>query len=155
ETPKFIADAVNLIRRHQPKTIAMPYWDDRHPDHAAAARVLTVAVFRGGRRRFDTGLAPWGADRVCYYFINDAAPASFVIDVSDHYDRKRQALDGHKSQCAPDAADAVGTRLTAPTFRQLIETRDAQSGARAGVAFAEGLVVRDPIMLTTLMKDGR
>ena len=36
------------------------------------------------------------------------------------------------------------TRLTASTFRQLIESRDAQFGALAGVAFAEGLVVREP-----------
>jgi bacillithiol biosynthesis deacetylase BshB1 len=155
ETPKFITDAVNLIRRHQPKTIALPYWDDRHPDHLAASRVLTVAAFRSGLRRFDSGLAPWRADWVCYYFINDAAPPSFVVDVSDHYDRKRAALDCHKSQFAPDGADAVGTRLTSSTFRQLVETRDAQFGARAGVAFAEGLVVRDPLVRTTLMKDGR
>ena len=39
----------------------------------------------------------------------------------------------------------MATRLTAPTFRQLIESRDAQFGALAGVAFAEGIVVREPI----------
>jgi bacillithiol biosynthesis deacetylase BshB1 len=155
ETPKFIADAVNLIRQHQPKTIALPFWDDRHPDHASASRVLTVAAFRSGLRRFDTGLAPWRADWIVYYFINDAVPPSFVVDVSDHYERKRQALECHKSQFAPYGPDAVGTRLTAPTFRQLIETRDAQFGARAGVAFAEGLVVRDPVLRTSLTKDDR
>jgi hypothetical protein len=37
----------------------------------------------------------------------------------------------------------------------LIESRDAQFGARAGVAFAEGLVVRDPLVRATLMKDDR
>jgi len=155
DTPPFVSDAVNAIRRHQPRTIALPYWDDRHPDHVAAARVLTIAAHRSGLRRFDTGLAPWRADWVCYYFINDAVPPSFVVDVSDTYDRKRQALDCHKSQFAPDAADAVGTRLTASSFRQLIETRDAQFGARAGVAFAEGVVVRDPVVRASLMKDGR
>jgi bacillithiol biosynthesis deacetylase BshB1 len=155
DTPAFINDAVNVIRRHQPRTIALPYWDDRHPDHVAASRVLTIAAHRSGLRRFETGLAPWRADWVCYYFINDAAPASFVIDVSDCYDKKRAALDCHKSQFAPDGPDAVGTRLTASSFRQLIETRDAQFGARAGVAFAEGLVVRDPLMRHSLLKDER
>ncbi len=155
DTPKFVGEAVNVIRRHQPRTIALPYWDDRHPDHAAASRVLTIAAFRSGLRRFDTGLAPWRADWVCYYFINDAAPASFVIDVSEHYDLKRQALDCHQSQFAPDDPDAVGTRLTASSFRQLIETRDAQFGARAGLAFAEGLIVRDPVVRASLMKDDR
>src|SRR6476620_2723182 len=32
-TPEQIRSAVDLIRRHQPRTIAIPYWDDRHPDH--------------------------------------------------------------------------------------------------------------------------
>ena len=43
-------------------------------------------------------------------------------------------------------------RLNAPTFRQLIESRDAQFGALAGVAFAEGVVVREPIVRDGLLK---
>ena len=45
------------------------------------------------------------------------------------------------------------TRLTAATFRQLIESRDAQFGALAGVAFAEGIVVREPIRRSGLLKN--
>jgi bacillithiol biosynthesis deacetylase BshB1 len=152
DAPHFILDAVNMIRRHQPRAIAVPYWDDRHPDHVEASRVLTIAAFRSGLRRFDTDVAPWRAEWVCYYFINDSVPASFVVDVSAHYETKRQSLDCHKSQFAPADTDAVSTRLTAASFRQLIETRDAQFGARAGVAFAEGFLVRDPVMRAGLMK---
>ena len=47
---------------------------------------------------------------------------------------------------------AVATRLTAPTFRQLIESRDAQFGALAGVAFAEGFVVREPVQRSGLLE---
>jgi bacillithiol biosynthesis deacetylase BshB1 len=154
ETPDHLRAAVNLIRQHKPKTIALPHWRDRHPDHVAASRVLTTAVFRSGLRRFDTGLAPWRPEWVCYYFINETARASFVVDVSDVYDRKREALDCHRTQFAPEGPDAVGTRLTASTFRQLIESRDALFGAHAGVRFAEGLVVRDPIVRPGLLKDG-
>ena len=154
ETPDHLRAAVNVIRLHKPKTVALPHWRDRHPDHVAASRVLTTAVFRSGLRRFDTGLAPWRPEWICYYFINETARASFVVDVSDVYDLKRQALDCHRSQFAPQGPDAVGTRLTAATFRQLIESRDALFGAHAGVRFAEGLVVRDPIVRPGLLKDG-
>ena len=41
-------------------------------------------------------------------------------------------------------------RLTAPAFRQLIESRDAHLGARTGVAYAEGVIVREPLLKTTL-----
>ena len=57
ETPAMIRSAVDLIRRHRPRTIAIPYWDDRHPDHVAASRVLRVAAFKSGLRRYLTGTA--------------------------------------------------------------------------------------------------
>src|SRR5690606_14506337 len=151
-TPDQIQSAVALIRAHQPRTIAIPYADDRHPDHVAAHRVLTEAVFRSGLRRYDTGQAPWRADWVCQYFINDSVRPSFVIDVSAFYERKRQALACHRSQLAPTGPDVVPTRLTHSTFQQLIESRDAQFGALIGTAFAEGVVVREPVQRTSLLR---
>jgi bacillithiol biosynthesis deacetylase BshB1 len=146
-----VAAAAALIRRARPKTIAIPYWSDRHPDHVAASQVLTEAVFNSGLRRFDPSLEPWKPGRVCYYFINDAVTPSFVLDVSAGYERKRRALACYISQFRPSGGDAVGTRLTSPRFQQLVESRDAQFGALAGVEFAEGLVVRDPIVLPQLL----
>src|SRR5215470_2208970 len=117
ETPEMIRSAVDLIRRHRPRSVAIPYWDDRHPDHVAASRVLRVAVFRSALRRYATDLEPWRPDWVCYYFINDGAPPSFVVDVSATYPRKREALDCYRSQFAPEGDSAVATRLTATSFR--------------------------------------
>jgi bacillithiol biosynthesis deacetylase BshB1 len=152
-TPELIRSAVEMIRRARPRTIAIPYWDDRHPDHVASSHVLRVAAFRSALRRYATDHDAWRADWVCYYFINDGAAPSFVVDVSEHYRKKRDALACYRSQFAPDATDAAATRLTAPTFRQLIESRDAQFGALAGVAFGEGLVVREPLLRSGLLKD--
>jgi bacillithiol biosynthesis deacetylase BshB1 len=151
-TPEMIRSAVDTIRRHRPRTVAIPYWKDRHPDHVAASGVLRVAAFRSGLRRYETDCDPWRPDWICYYFINDGATPSFVVDVSDHYQRKREALACYASQFAPSEPTAVQTRLTASTFRQLIESRDAQFGALAGVAYAEGIVVREPIVRSGLLK---
>lgn len=146
-----IRSAAALIRRARPRVVAIPYWSDRHPDHVAASQVLTEAAFNSGLRRFDPSTEPWKPARVCYYFINDSAAPSFVVDVSAAYERKRRALACYVSQFRPTGAGAVGTRLTSPRFQQLVESRDAQFGALAGVAFAEGLVVRDPIVLPTVL----
>src|SRR5919204_3841563 len=45
-----IRSAVDVIRRHRPRAIAIPYWDDRHPDHRGASDVLRVAAFTSGLR---------------------------------------------------------------------------------------------------------
>jgi len=142
-----------LVRRWRPRTVALPYWSDRHPDHVAASQVLTDAVFNAGLRRYPADGEPWKPDWVCYYFINDSAPPSFVVDVSDHYDVKRRALACHLSQFQPADAQAVATRLTSPRFMQLVESRDAQFGALAGVRFAEGLIIREPLVRPHVLKD--
>jgi bacillithiol biosynthesis deacetylase BshB1 len=149
-----MGDVVRLIRQSQPRTVAIPYWHDRHPDHRAASEVLARAAFKSALRRFSPEHGePWRVDWLCYYFINDSDPSSFALDVSAQYDVKRQALACHRSQFAPADSDSVATRLTAPTFRQLIESRDALLGARTGVAYAEGVLVREPLLRPHLMKD--
>jgi bacillithiol biosynthesis deacetylase BshB1 len=152
ETPALIRSAVDLIRRHRPRALAVPYWDDRHPDHVAASKVLCRAAFTSALRRYETEDEAWRPDWICYYFINDGATPSFVVDVSHYYQRKRDALDCYPSQFTSDGAGSVSTRLTRSTFRQLIESRDAQFGALAGVAFAEGIVVREPLQRSGLLK---
>jgi N-acetylglucosamine malate deacetylase 1 len=143
---------VALIRRHQPRAIAVPYWNDRHPDHRAASAVLDVAIFKAGLRRYSAPGDPWRPEWVCCYFINDGATPSFVVDVSAFYETKRRALACYASQFAPAGTGAVATRLSSSTFAQLIETRDGQFGALAGVAVAEGFVVREPVVRGSLLK---
>lgn len=149
-----ILDVVRLVRSTRPRTAVVPYWNDRHPDHRAASDVLTRAIFKSGLRRFapEAG-GPWRPEWICYYFINDSDPASFGIDVSAHYETKRKALACHRSQFTPATPGSVPTRLTLPQFQQLIESRDAHLGAQTGVAFAEGVIVREPLLRPHVMKD--
>ncbi|MBA2355470.1 MAG: bacillithiol biosynthesis deacetylase BshB1 [Acidobacteria bacterium] len=151
------ADHVRAVATHiryaRPRAVAIPYGTDRHPDHVAAHTLLIDAVFNAGLRRYEADAEAWRPDWICAYFINDSVPPSFVVDVSAYYETKRRALACYPSQFQPTAAGAAPTRLTAPTFRQLIESRDAQFGAVAGVAFAEGIVVRDPPLRAHLFRD--
>jgi N-acetylglucosamine malate deacetylase 1 len=141
------------VRRHRPRTVALPYWRDRHPDHEAASRLLRRAIFSAGLRRYEAEGDAFKPEWSCYYFINDGAAPSFVVDVSAVYEIKRQALACHASQFAPAGPAAAATRLTSPLFTQLVESRDAQTGALAGVRFAEGFVVREPVARQGLLRD--
>jgi bacillithiol biosynthesis deacetylase BshB1 len=158
---------VELIRRARPKTIAIPYDRDRHPDHVAASRLLTRAAFLSGLARYAAAGEKWRADWLVYYFINDSTRPSFVVDVSAHYHTKRAALACHRSQFAPPVpfdraqgspersrgvAAAAATRLNTPRFQQLIESRDAQFGALINVEHAEGVIVRELLVRDHLLK---
>jgi N-acetylglucosamine malate deacetylase 1 len=150
-SPEHTRKIVELIRRVRPRTIAIPYWQDRHPDHQASAALLRDAVFNAKLKRYGAAGDPWQPEWVCHYFINDAGPVSFVVDVSEHYQAKRDALACYASQFTR-ATESAGTRLNSPSFSQLIESRDAQFGALTGVRFAEGMVVAEPVVRQHLLK---
>ncbi len=155
DVPEQVLPIVELIRGARPSVVALPHWSDRHPDHSAACALVTAAAFSSGLRRFQAAGDPWTPDWLVHYFINTPGEPSFVVDVSSYYEVKRQALACHVSQFAPRAGDAAKTRLTSPLFMQLVESRDAQFGALAGVRFAEGFVVREPIIRRHLLKRRR
>ena len=152
KSPDHLISVASFIRRHRPRVIAAPYWSDRHPDHVAASALITEAVFNAGLKKYKAEGDAWKAEWICYYFINDGDKPSFVVDVSEQYETKRKALDCHVTQFRPAGSGTAATRLNTPVFRQLIESRDAQFGALAGVTWAEGVVVRDPIARTSLFK---
>jgi bacillithiol biosynthesis deacetylase BshB1 len=150
-SPDHARKVVELIRRARPRAIAIPYWHDRHPDHRSAAEMLREAVFNAKLKRYGAAGDPWQPEWVCHYFINDAGPVSFVVDVSEHYEAKRRALACYQSQFIR-ATESAATRLNSSAFNQLIESRDAQFGALAGVRFAEGIVISEPVVRAHLLK---
>ncbi|HEV3217423.1 MAG TPA: bacillithiol biosynthesis deacetylase BshB1 [Vicinamibacterales bacterium] len=150
-SPDHARRVAEMIRRCRPRAIALPYWHDRHPDHLAAATLLRDGVFNAKLRKYQAEGEPWQPEWMCFYFINDSAPASFVVDVSDYYDVKRRALACYASQFMR-ATGTAETRLNSPGFNQLIESRDAQFGALAGVRYAEGIMTTEPVVRNGLLK---
>ena len=92
-----------LIREHQPPTVYAIGEACVHPDHVAAAGIARAAVFLARLGRWEevpggerlAGHAPWAVSRLFFPHCKMETPWSdfaFAIDVSDVYDRKRQAL---------------------------------------------------------------
>jgi LmbE family N-acetylglucosaminyl deacetylase len=83
-----------------------------HPDHLAVGEATLCAVYPDGRNRFAhpellaEGYAPWSVPEV--WMIGAAEPDRFT-DITDHIDRKLEALSCHASQL-PDP-EGMGERL--------------------------------------------
>jgi bacillithiol biosynthesis deacetylase BshB1 len=143
-----IRTVTGIIRRARPRVVAAPYWSDRHPDHVNACTLIVEAVLNAGLRRYAAEAEPWKVQRLCHYFLNEAAAPSFVVDVSDQYALKQRALACHATQFS---SEALATRPNVTRFLQLIESRDANFGAQVGVAYAEGLVTKRLLVASDLI----
>ena len=89
----------------------------------------------------------------CLYLspVYDGPNFDWGYDVSDYYAVKQRAIACHATQFGQLSSEAAETRVTPTRFRQLIESRDLHFGAQIGVAYAEGLVVRHPVVAPHLM----
>lgn len=142
---------VEVIRRLQPTVVALPWAPDRHPDHVAAHHLLLEAVFTAALKKYETAEAPHRVARTVFYFINDAAEPSFFVDITSTRDKKVESLFAHRSQFIAAEGDDP-TPLNVPYgLPYKVEARDRYWGARAGVAYAEGFIIREPLLLPGLL----
>ncbi|MCD1260260.1 bacillithiol biosynthesis deacetylase BshB1 [Paenibacillus athensensis] len=138
-------DRITLeIRKHKPKIVFAPYWQDRHPDHIACSQLVQEAVFNAKLRRYLPEAPPVQVEQLYFYFINDVYEADVLVDVSGCYEPKLAALGAYRSQFAATGNDVVLTPLN-QGYVERVEARDRLLGQKRMVAYAEGFVSKQPL----------
>lgn len=133
---------VEAIRRWRPKAIFLPYWEDRHPDHCNASKLIYEATFLSGLIRFDTGQEPHRPTQLFYYMGWYEFTPSFIVDITEQAERKLEAIYTFSTQFRADAERGPQTRLTSPTTDWLIRSRMAHLGSRIRSKYGEGFLIR-------------
>lgn len=147
-----LAKVVRLIRRHRPKIILAPYWEDRHPDHINASNLITEAYFAAGLKKFVTDLQGYRPAVVLYYILNRTqVQPSFIVDITGYHDKKEAAIIAHESQFQL-LKNGWETVLNGGSYLYLLDSRDRYLGALIGGKHGEGFVVKNPIPITDPMK---
>ena len=144
---------VGALRRLRPRVVVALHWEQRHPDHTAASRIVTEACFLSGLRNYrpDLGTA-FRPTRILYATAMnetiDVAP-SVVVDVSDVWEVKVRAVAAFASQFTPTHDEPVPLPLD--RFREMVELAARRMGQKIGVRYGEGFVVREPLRLDDVL----
>jgi len=147
---------VAALRRLRPTLVLLQHWRQRHPDHAAASRIVYDACFLAGLRNYRPDLGPAFRPAKLVYAVtmtesSDITP-SFVVDVSARWELKLRAISAFASQFAP-APDETGT-LPLDRFKENVELAGRRHGQRIGVRYGEGFVTREPLLVNDLLALG-
>lgn len=136
---------VEAIRELRPRVVLAPYPEDRHPDHAAAGRLAREACFLAGIRRVGKG-RPHRPSALFHYMLHQPFDPSFLVDVTDVWERKKEAVAAYETQfgTGPEPATEIG----GPWFLEMLEARAAFHGAMMGVPLAEAYHSPGPIGLS-------
>lgn len=141
-----LARVVAVLRRFRPAVVLVPWAEDRHPDHGAAARLVEEACFSGGLPRYRPETEPHRPAAVYYYPVNcrNFQP-NLIVDITPVQAIKMVAVRAYRSQFGPRGSGIgprVDTPLTDPSYLRHIEARDSYWGSLIGAAWGEGLVVK-------------
>jgi N-acetylglucosamine malate deacetylase 1 len=131
---------VGALRRLRPELVLIPWFEERHPDHVAAAELLTRAVFFSGLRKFSApgDAEPFACRQVLHYEMRHRMTPSFIVDTSKAWETKARAIACHASQIARRGA-ATATLINSPLAIEAIEARDRYRGSEIGVRYGEAL----------------
>ncbi|HET6844415.1 MAG TPA: bacillithiol biosynthesis deacetylase BshB1 [Candidatus Angelobacter sp.] len=144
-----------VIREQRPRVVILPYWQGRHPDHYTTSILGYEAVFLAGLTKLGktqahgdpaehpiSALPPHRPFKVVYATLYYDIRPTFVVDITDQFEARLQALLAYKSQYTDQES---GSQLfpAHAEIRQRLETMAGFYGLLAGVKYAEPFLQKE------------
>lgn len=136
-----------IIRLNQPNVLFGPTLPDYHPDHVEAAKLIDGARFEAKLHKTDMKGTPHWSPRQYGYFsthrLHHINP-SFIVDISQQWDRKIKAIQAYKSQISNNSTTYVGSLL------EKIEVTCRYFGQCIRCKYGEPVMSHEPLSVKSL-----
>lgn len=136
---------ITAIRKYKPEIVICNAPEDRHPDHGRSASLVSDAAFLSGLSKIETtdnGKAQeaWRPKYVLHYIQDRYLTPDFVVDISDVFETKLEAIKAYKTQFYSPGMDGPETYISTPDFLDSVIYRYKMFGKMIGVKYAEGFI---------------
>jgi len=136
---------IQIIRKYRPNIILCNAIDDRHIDHPKGAKLVVDSCFLSGLKKIVTkqdnlDQEPWRPINVYHYIQWKNLKPDFVVDISDHFQTKINAVKAYKSQFYNPDETVHNTPISSKNFLDSIEYRARDLGRLTNVDYAEGFI---------------
>ena len=142
-----------VIRELQPRTVILPYWEGRHPDHYIAATLGYEACFLAGLKSYPLAGEAFRPFKILYAAAYADVKPTFAVDITPFYERRRRAILAYASQFRPPRRHH-NPRVHIP-LDDLEERMSLQArtyGRLIGVKYAEGYIVKEIFQVEDVIK---
>lgn len=148
-----------VIREQRPRVLILPYWKGRHPDHYTASILGYEACFLAGLKKLDVNpaldrspssssksrgeaAAPHRPFKIIYATLYYDVRPTFVVDITEQFESRFQALMAYKSQFSDQEAGKDLFPAHAE-IRACIEAMARFYGTLGGVTYAEPFLQKE------------
>ncbi len=133
-----------IIREFQPRTVILPYWKGRHPDHYNASLLGYEACFIAGLKNYALEGEAFRPFKILYAAAYAETRPTFAVDITKYYERRRRAILCYASQFRPRVRDKRSkVSLPLDQLEQRMSLIARHYGHLIGVQYAEGFVVKE------------
>jgi bacillithiol biosynthesis deacetylase BshB1 len=87
-----------VIRELRPKTVILPYWQARHPDHYHASTLGYEGCFLAGLKQLPIEGEPYRPFKILYSTSYADVRPTFVVDITKEFEQRRKAILAFSSQ---------------------------------------------------------
>lgn len=136
---------VGWLRRLRPRVVILPFSKGRHPDHRIAAELGRDACFLSGLARYGEG-PPHRPHKILYAmaFREDPVKPTFVVDISEQFGRKLEAIRAYSSQF--DEVTQAGEAFpTGQPLYDLVESQSRRYGSLIRRAYGEPFYTEETV----------
>jgi len=136
---------IQIIRKYRPNIILCNAIDDRHIDHPKGAKLVVDSCFLSGLKKIVTkqdnlDQESWRPTNIYHYIQWKNLKPDFVVDISDHFQTKINAVKAYKSQFYNPDETVHNTPISSKNFLDSIEYRARDLGRLTNVDYAEGFI---------------
>ena len=130
------------IRDLRPRTVILPYWEGRHPDHYTTGRIGYEACFLAGLTRLPLAGKPHRPHKIVYasFYVPSVRP-TFVVDITAQFEKKLKAILCYASQFSPQK-DAQNLFPSRADLRERVGSLGRHFGLMIGARYGEPFVTR-------------
>jgi N-acetylglucosamine malate deacetylase 1 len=139
------------IRRAKPRTVILPYWEARHPDHYMAAVIGYEACYAAGLKQLGVPGEPHRPKKILYASMYWDAKPSFLVDISSHFQKKLDAVNCFASQFAGDMKDVTELYPAWGRLLDRVTTQCKYYGHLMGVDYAEPFIVKEAMAVDDIV----
>lgn len=148
-------EVARMIRRYRPNVVIGNAPFDRHPDHGRGSVLVREAAFLSGLRMVETkweGIVQeaWRPSKVFKYIQDHWLEPSFVVDITEQFEQKMDAIRAFGSQFYNPNTDEPETYISSQNFIKQVEARALQMGHLAGAKYGEGFIAERPLLVNDL-----
>jgi bacillithiol biosynthesis deacetylase BshB1 len=133
-----------VIRELRPKTVILPYWEARHPDHYHASTLGYEGCFLAGLKQLPLDGEPYRPFKILYATSFAAVRPTFVVDITKEFAQRRKAILAFGSQFRPvKGARKSKVYLAIERLEDEMNQLARHNGQMIGVQYGEPFLTKE------------